>query len=297
MDKIIQEIDSLLPKLQERIKYGRRQLKKLPKGYITSENRHGVQTPVWVETGSGKRKRVSISGKLNRYGNSDAAAGNKGVITMEKCIRSILMSQYVETCEYEYEILLGVKHTSEKIAKGMRRKKLPSMGKVIYGIKKDAPQVDENLIEAIYNEIFGTELTQAEIDWMNAPYEHFDGFEDTRGQLTSRGLKVRSKSELLIAEKLYENNIAFRYEQVIRNDEFMVVPDFTILRKDGKIFYWEHMGLTSSKQYLDRQLQKIRSYASIGITPWDNLILTFDNKNGELDLRIIDSEIQNKLQL
>ena len=32
---------------------------------------------------------------------------------------------------------------------------------------------------------------------------------------TSRGLKVRSKSELLIAEKLSEHGILFRYEQIL----------------------------------------------------------------------------------
>lgn len=132
-------------------------------------------------------------------------------------------------------------------------------------------------------------------EWANAAYERSTYRQEDLKQITTRGLKVRSKSEAMIAEKLYQYNQQFRYEQVLRVNDFSLVPDFTIRRSDGKLFYWEHMGLTSNRVYLDRQMQKLQQYASVSIVPWDNLIITFDNESGMIDLRRVEFEIQNRL--
>lgn len=131
--------------------------------------------------------------------------------------------------------------------------------------------------------------------WANEPFDQTMFKSEFRTKLTSRGLYVRSKSEVLIAEKLYEFGLPFRYEQSLQVDGYDLAPDFTIRRADGKIMYWEHEGLTSSQKYTDWQLKKHALYASIDIVPWDNLILTYDSINGDIDLRIIEAEIKNKL--
>ena len=112
---------------------------------------------------------------------------------------------------------------------------------------------------------------------------------------TSRGLKVRSKSEVLIAEMLYIFNIQFRYEQVIRINGIVLVPDFTIRLPNGKIFYWEHCGLMSSREYREHQKWKMEMYEKAGIVPWKNLIVTYDDEDGNINVGIIESEIKNKL--
>ena len=33
----------------------------------------------------------------------------------------------------------------------------------------------------------------------------------------------------------------------------------------------------------------------LGFRPWDNMIVTYDTSDGNVDLRIIESEIRNKL--
>ena len=37
-------------------------------------------------------------------------------------------------------------------------------------------------------------------------------------------------------------------------------------------------------------------YAEAGITPWKNLIVTYDDENGLLDLRTVESEIINRIK-
>ena len=131
--------------------------------------------------------------------------------------------------------------------------------------------------------------------WAAAKYEQSDFMPEAKIHTTSWGLKVRSKSELLIAEKYHERGIPFRYEQVIRYGENIIVPDFTILRADLKLFYHEHCGMPGNEKYMKHHKSKLDIYESLGIVPWDNLIVTYDSKDGNLDLRIIESEINNKI--
>lgn len=130
--------------------------------------------------------------------------------------------------------------------------------------------------------------------WMNEPFAQSTFNLEEKNQVTARGLWVRSKSEVIIAEKLDEHNIPYRYEQVIQIGSRSYVPDFTILTKDG-IKYWEHCGLVNDPDYMKKHHWKISVYESAGIVPWKNLIITYDNEVGGIDSRIIESEIVNKL--
>ena len=59
---------------------------------------------------------------------------------------------------------------------------------------------------------------------------------------------VRSKSEVIIANLLFENGFeSFKYEEpLFANDGSFYLPDFTINWK-GKTFYWEHLGMINSE--------------------------------------------------
>ena len=133
-------------------------------------------------------------------------------------------------------------------------------------------------------------------EWAAAEFEQSDYKKEKRQMVTSRGLSVRSKSELLVAEALYRYDLPFRYEQVYRpDDKHTVAADFTIRRIDGKLFIWEHEGLITVDSYVAWQRRKAELYASIGFVPWDNLIVTYDTDGGNIDLRIVESEIRNRL--
>ena len=132
--------------------------------------------------------------------------------------------------------------------------------------------------------------------WAEEEYERSDYRPYEKTIITSRGLAVRSKSELIIAELLYHYGIPFRYEQVIHvNEKLQIVPDFTIMCPDGTIIIWEHEGRTDKKSYMDWQRRKADYYAQLGYYPWDNLIITYDTADGNIDVRIVEAEIKNKI--
>ena len=133
------------------------------------------------------------------------------------------------------------------------------------------------------------EQSYAESDWAKQPYKQLPYMDDTKIHVTSRGLRVRSKSELALCELFYELGIEFRYEEEIILGGKVFGPDFTIRRKsDGKIFYWEHCGMMDVPKYRKRNAEKLSVYEENGIVPWDNLIITYD-KDGSIDLSIAEA--------
>lgn len=75
-----------------------------------------------------------------------------------------------------------------------------------------------------------------------------------------------------------------------------LVPDFMPKNKrTGKLYYWEHCGLVNNPSYMEHHRWKLGVYEKAGIAPWDNLIVTYDGADGNLNLAIVESEIKNKL--
>lgn len=130
--------------------------------------------------------------------------------------------------------------------------------------------------------------------WVAAEYER-SGYElHRKTHITARGLQLRSKSEVIIAERLDYYDIAYRYEQLLYIGGYSFAPDFTILTQRGKV-YWEHCGIVNDKSYMNKHNWKMQMYETGGIVPWKNLIVTYDNEEGHMDTRLIDAEIINKL--
>ncbi len=118
---------------------------------------------------------------------------------------------------------------------------------------------------------------------------------------TEGGDLVRSKSELVIADKLYARGIDYAYEQPRVLEEGRVrYPDFTIAdHARGVTFYWEHLGMLDDPGYRSRWERKRQEYVKAGIRPWQDgggpegtLIETRDDPGGGLDARKIAKVIE-----
>ena len=117
---------------------------------------------------------------------------------------------------------------------------------------------------------------------------------------TERGDLVRSKSELVIADKLHARRIDYAYEQpLLLTNGRTRYPDFTIAdHARGVTFYWEHLGMLDNRGYRARWERKRAEYQECGIGPHGDgggpegsLIETRDEKGGSLDALVIASVI------
>jgi ATP-dependent exoDNAse (exonuclease V) alpha subunit len=113
---------------------------------------------------------------------------------------------------------------------------------------------------------------------------------------TERGDLVRSKSEVIIADKLHSRRVNYGYEALLRLDSGNdVYPDFTIVDDaSGNRFYWEHLGLITDPGYRRRWERKLTRYRGSGILPLEEgggpngvLIVTEDEPNGGIDSSVI----------
>lgn len=114
---------------------------------------------------------------------------------------------------------------------------------------------------------------------------------------TEKGERVRSKSEKIIADKLYLMKIPYKYEEPLVVPGFgKVYPDFTILNvRTRKIYYWEHLGMMDNEDYCSHAIKKIETYIRGGIFPGDSLLLTFETSCNTLDMKCMNQYIQKYL--
>lgn len=115
---------------------------------------------------------------------------------------------------------------------------------------------------------------------------------------TDKGERVRSKSEILIANALKKHKIPYRYEYPIQLDPYspIIHPDFTVLNvRTRKEYLWEHMGKMDEEKYRNRSLNRILNYEKNGIFPGDKLILTHETLKNPLNSKIIEKTILHYL--
>jgi hypothetical protein len=134
--------------------------------------------------------------------------------------------------------------------------------------------------------------------WMSFEYEKKAFGNDAPEFYTARGERVRSKSELIIADTLNRFKIPYRYEcPIYIRGNGTVHPDFTCLNvRTRKEFYWEHNGMMSNADYADYAIKRIEMYAQSDIIYLgENLVLTFETSSRPLNSRIIECYIQKLL--
>lgn len=128
--------------------------------------------------------------------------------------------------------------------------------------------------------------------WAQADYEKSDYMPQQKKITTSQGLKVRSKSEALIAEALTLLGIPFRYEQVLHIGDEILIPDFTILNPiTFEVRYIEYNGMMDDDYYISRYLRKTELYCRNGIIPDMQLLNLYETKDSQISVREIQLRI------
>ena len=219
----------------------------------------------------------------------DVRRQRKNVTKDKETVRMMARKEYLRTAleringniDILHEVISCIEDTStEGILSGLD----PAIQKEIVFQKQKEYLLPDDPAEA-----------KALLEWIREPYPKNPNYSQYLKHRTSTGELVRTKSEALIYEKLKEYKLAYRYENQLMAGNTAIYPDFTIRRTDGKIFYWEHAGRCDLQSYRDDLIWKIKTYESLGIGQWDNLIISFDVEDGRIDMREVESQIKNKL--
>ena len=108
-------------------------------------------------------------------------------------------------------------------------------------------------------------------------------------QIAADGHYVRSKSEVIITNILLSYDLPIRHEEEGVFGGMPISPDFTIYStKLQRKIIWEHFGLMNDSGYIRKYYNKMAAFAAAGFYPYINLITTFDDKDGNIDSRLIE---------
>lgn len=159
--------------------------------------------------------------------------------------------------------------------------------------------------------------------WQTMPYTGKSFAENTPLLMTAKGERVRSKSEIIIADTLARLRIPYRYEaplqleiptQLKTDATFVDLgapkthhrtsasqgkkaakrlatfhPDFTCLNiRTRKEFIWEHFGMMEDSEYAKSAVEKERIYASAGYVQGVNFIATTETTDMPLNSQYVE---------
>ncbi len=152
------------------------------------------------------------------------------------------------------------------------------------------PKERKQLVEPLTNSV-----SKKMKEWMEETYEVYDAYPENKKYETDRGEMVRSKSEVIIANLLYQYKqmIDYKYERPLKlytkdKKEIIIHPDFTIINKEtGKIYYYEHAGKMDEPYYANEFVKKINTYIENDLLPGRDVIVTYETLTMPLNIKTV----------
>lgn len=210
--------------------------------------------------------------------------------------REMREGKYISKKQSEQARVLAQKDYDEKVLRAASRE-LYILDKTLERFpKKSVDEVFHLLSEYRQDMIDPIEVPDAVFvkEWSVMEYTGKGFAPDDPVLITDRGERVRSKSEMLIANLLYQEKIPYRYEFPVSLQGWgAVYPDFTVLNiRRRKELLWEHLGKMDDPIYAEYVIKKMHSYISSGYFPGENLILTAETKQRPISNKTIKIMIQ-----
>ena len=153
-------------------------------------------------------------------------------------------------------------------------------------------KLDENIKTLISPIIISDEEYAAK--WLKEIYTGKPINDELQYFVTDRNEKVRSKSELIIANTLNKNGIPYKYERPLKVNRYIFYPDFTVLNvKKRKEIYYEHLGMMGNEEYSTNSVWKINQYINAGLIPGKNVVFTQETAEYPLNQKVLQKVIDS----
>ncbi|MBQ0167984.1 MAG: hypothetical protein KBT02_12830 [Treponema sp.] len=221
--------------------------------------------------------RVSTSNHTSQYYHVNCGTEKKEV--------------YIPKSNQKLVMALAQKEYIEKI--------IPALEQELFHINETIIFMQKRKIDTIYNKL--TEKRRQLVEpvtlsakeytenWLAVEYQHKPFMEDSANLFTAKGERVRSKSEVIIADTLFRLGIPYRYEFPIKLQKFSVHPDFYCLNlRNRKEFAWEHLGMMDSPEYASSAVEKLNAYENAGFFPGDKLIFSMETSSTPLSSKAVE---------
>lgn len=227
---------------------------------------------------------ISSKGKYPQYYSfsADPVSGKKKSIYIPK--KNISYAKKLAQCSYNRKVLLALEE-------------------LLKSLKQTARAYDSHKLEEIYNTLSScrqemvTPLEYSDEQFVNNWLKKFalneNSYPIDANIITEREEHVRSKSEKIIADKLYRENIPYVYEpKLLLPDGSAVFPDFAALNiRLRSTFFIEHFGMMDDPLYSSRAFDKISKYERNNFFSGTEMLYTFETKTKTLNSRNLENMI------
>ena len=260
-EKVMKTIETMLKEemkqLQGIIKEANKRLQNVPKGRLRVSNKKTHMEYYYIDGGGEGKKNGRYLGKKE-----------KG------------LAKQIAQRDYDNVLVKSLTEQRNAIECFLKKYKRNSLDAVY----ENTNSYRRELLDKVY--VSDEEYIR---QWLRVQYEGKELFDDMPFFMTERGERVRSKSEKIIADKLYMMGIPYRYEYpLVLNDDIIVYPDFTILRMPGREeVYLEHLGMMDNMDYVNTTLYKINTYENNGIYLGVNLFFTYETSKRPLNTKVL----------
>ena len=168
--------------------------------------------------------------------------------------------------------------------------------------------ITDGKIEQLYSSLNPTRqsliipatLTDAQYieEWQKVSWTGRAFSEGTPQYITALNERVRSKSEVIIADTLSRMNIPYKYEVPLKlKNSRIFYPDFLCLNlRTRQEFLWEHFGMMDSPEYLEKAIGKMKLYNDNGYYLGKNLIITMETQTTPLNMAQLQQLINEYLK-
>lgn len=263
------ELQTEIDELNNAIEWAQQNLKRAPKGTLLIDTIKGKER-YYYRTEPTQKKGIYL-GKGN-----------------EEQIRALAQK------DYETRLLRAAQEAKAALDKvwGQGKASTALGSSVLLTVYDNLPEARKALVEpyALSDDDYAQRWQQEEYVGNTHPMGSYSLF-------THKGERVRSKSEVLIADALEAKGVPYKYEHSLNLGGYdSVYPDFTVLNKHTRAeYYWEHFGGMDDPDYREGMVHKLNRYALAGIMPGDKLLATWETAETPLDTRVVQAVINKFL--
>lgn len=267
------------------------------------KNSEHAHTPLDALTNLAQSRQAELKQLLSQFSKPKPIPGNLRIDRCNKSFQYYIVSEHGDT-KGTYLPRKDIRKAVAIAQRDYNKTAASIIKKQITAIDKFLDAYHPNAIDDAYTKLHPgrhalvTPVREPAEDFIAAWQHHrYTGkpFEiNTPEYYTASGVRVRSKSEVIIADALNRANIPYRYEfPTSIKDWGMLYPDFTCLDiRTREEIIWEHFGLMNDPDYVENAVQKIAHYAASGYTIGKNFIATFESGNTPLSVKQVQECIK-----
>ena len=202
--------------------------------------------------------------------------------------KNITLARNLAQRDYDNKLLKEIDNRQKAVDRFLNE--YPQAG--LESIYKELNEYRKKLIHPIIE----TDEEYAKV-WLSTPYVRKIVGEDVPEIFTENGERVRSKSEKMIADKLKQLGIPYRYEAPLKLGRTTILhPDFTILNiRERKEYYYEHFGMMDNPEYIESALKRLELYEKNGIYPGDKLLFSWETVAMPLNMKLVEGMLKKFL--